>query len=326
MGSWDVSTFANDQARDWLSNLIRANRSELIFKALVVVAKLPDEEYLQAPDCECAMAAAELVAAAAGNRASYLPDEAVGWLSTQKNFIAGSGIVELALKAVNRIAFYSELKELWADTDSSRDWMNLVDDLRRRLRTSPAYAGVTEDEDDDSEIDDPNVLFEQAVECISKGKHRRALAKYERVLHLKPDSPLAHLGRGTCNLSLAQFRNAVDDFSKAINLGTSIPPEAYYLRAQAHFQLSQFEQCILDSSKLIGERPDNADAYFIRALAYESANQYMSAVNDLTRVIEINGGSTQAYVHRAAMYEKLGEDLLARKDKDTAEALASLSK
>lgn len=323
VGSWDVNTFSNDQAKDWLGTLITSNRSENIFRALVVVAKMPEEEYLQAPECEHALAAAELVAAAAGKASNSLPDSAKGWLSIQKNFVVGGGIVDMALKAVNRIAFYSELKELWQDTDSYRDWVNVVEDLQNRLRTSPAYSGGAEDDLSDAGVTDVNVLFEAAVQMISTGKHRRALAKYDRALLLDPESQLGHLGRGTCNLTLGQYRTAVDDFSKAIKLGSSVP-EAYYLRAQAYFQLSQFEKTILDTSKLIGEAPENADAYWVRGLAYESLDQYMSAVNDFTRVIELNSAHKQAYLHRAGMYDKLGEELLARKDKDAAEALAAL--
>ncbi len=67
MGDWDVGAFDNDTAKEWLIELMSGESTSAILRAIVNVAKLPATDYLQAPECEIAVAAAELVVAARGN-------------------------------------------------------------------------------------------------------------------------------------------------------------------------------------------------------------------------------------------------------------------
>ncbi len=92
------------------------------------------EGYLEAPDSSNALAAAEVVAALNGAPTSsaivvedYLP------------VIARSGIpvtgelTALALRAIDRVASDSELKELWDEVDDAPAWRAEVAALRERV-------------------------------------------------------------------------------------------------------------------------------------------------------------------------------------------------
>ncbi|HEY9788058.1 MAG TPA: DUF4259 domain-containing protein, partial [Candidatus Obscuribacterales bacterium] len=216
MGDWDVSAFGNDQAKDWLAALMEGVSAAPVFRALVTVAKLPPSDYLQAPDCECAIAAAELVVAARGKPSPALPEEAREWLERTK-FVAGTEVVTMALSVVKRIALNSELKELWQDTESGKDWLATIYDLQKRLEDSAGdiSASVIVERDKEPEIN-PDELFREALQLAAKGQHDEAIPLYEQILEVKSDSALAFLGRGTAYLELGENKKAAADFSQSI--------------------------------------------------------------------------------------------------------------
>jgi len=129
MGAWGAGSFDNDDAMDWVIGLAEGSDDTILREALAPVAAM-DDRYLQAPDCSIAIAAAEAVAAARGHPNASLPDEVAGWVA--KKPIVATDLVVLARAAVDRIVRNSELKELWAESDS-HDWRTAITDLRQRL-------------------------------------------------------------------------------------------------------------------------------------------------------------------------------------------------
>lgn len=136
MGAWDGSVFGNDTAADWASDLVDAGSVESVVDLLSQVAATPEDDILDA-DLACeALAAAEVVAAAAGSPVEvdgYNAD-ALTWgekhpeLDTKENRV-------LAILAAERVrAPGSELLELWRVTDPEPgEWDNSIDDLVERL-------------------------------------------------------------------------------------------------------------------------------------------------------------------------------------------------
>src|SRR5687767_6352150 len=109
MGAWGSGSFENDDALDWVTGLAD-DSSDAVREALAPIASAGDE-YLQAPDCSMAIAAAEAVAAARGHPNNALPEEVAGWAA--KKPVVTPDLVELARAAVDRILNNSELKDLW---------------------------------------------------------------------------------------------------------------------------------------------------------------------------------------------------------------------
>ncbi len=323
MGSWDVSSFGNDGAREWLDELLHAKGADRIFRSLMVAGKLGPNDYLQTTESECAIAAAEMVAAGAGNPSPTLPPKAAQWLQ-ERNFTAGAEIVDLALRVVERVCKNSELKEVWDDTDSSEDWYLLIHDLEKRLRESEVYASQLAERmrQATSTVEGTHQLFDEALVLISAGDHEAAIAKYEEALVLDPNSQLAYLGRGTCYLSLGRYEKAVDNFERSLRLGREVT-QAYHLRAQAYFHLGRYHESIDDLSTLIAKKPDGWDAYWIRGIAYESLGLYLKGATDFTKVIELQPQFEEAFGRRADCYEHLGSFDMAAKDRERMQKLMS---
>jgi len=135
MGAWDIGTFDNDDASDWLYDLEESTDTSVIQAALDAVNE-SDEDAPEAPDCICALAAAEIVAALRGYPLDSLPENAQSWVDTHDGLEVGS-LVKSSLTAVERIRTNSELKELWDEASESEcsKWHATLDDLTSRLKT-----------------------------------------------------------------------------------------------------------------------------------------------------------------------------------------------
>lgn len=130
MGAWGPGSFENDDAVDWLADLVDGGGMDVVQSAFDGVA---DAEYLEAPEASAAVAAAEVVAALAGRAMDDLPVEAAEWVAAHQRH-PGEMLVKRARAAVQRVRTGSELNELWEeDGADASEWHAAVDDLLRRL-------------------------------------------------------------------------------------------------------------------------------------------------------------------------------------------------
>ena len=133
MGTWDVGNFGNDYALDWVCELEEAESVEQsIEPALQKILQSDSSEFLDAPDCCEALAAAEVVAMGLGRESADLPEETREWLKTKSM----DGVIKLADQAywtVDRIKTYSELKSLFEESQYYVDWQKVIADLENRL-------------------------------------------------------------------------------------------------------------------------------------------------------------------------------------------------
>jgi hypothetical protein len=131
VGAWGSGPFENDDASDWVWELEDDTDGTVLVDAFTEVLELPDDEYIEAPECSNAIAAAEIVVSARGSRTAGLPTEATAWLDAHAAVI-DDRIAGLATAAVRRIAADSELKELWEEANDS-SWAEGVASLQARL-------------------------------------------------------------------------------------------------------------------------------------------------------------------------------------------------
>ena len=131
MGAWGLGAFENDDALDWVAELEEDESGDAVRRALDAAADAGG--YLEAPEGAEALAAAEVVAAAAGRPGEGLPEEVEAWVAAHGGAVAGEA--ERARRAVDRVAAAdSELRELWEEAEGSAGpWHELLADLRRRL-------------------------------------------------------------------------------------------------------------------------------------------------------------------------------------------------
>jgi hypothetical protein len=130
MGADGVGNFDNDDAMDWVSELERAKSSSFIAETLRVVTERGDE-YLDANEASRALAAAEVVAALNHAASPRLPVEVKQWVSRHQ--VGSPSLIQLALKAIQRIETGSELSELWDESERADEWYEVLENLEARL-------------------------------------------------------------------------------------------------------------------------------------------------------------------------------------------------
>lgn len=131
MGTWGTGSFENDGASDWVYEL--EGSSGFAFLEETLDAGL-SSDYLDAPDAENAIAAAETVACLLG-RAGPSPTESLKkWVAAQSQ-APTDPLRSKALAVVQRVQTApSELLELWEESDDLEGWRAELSALSSRLQ------------------------------------------------------------------------------------------------------------------------------------------------------------------------------------------------
>jgi Domain of unknown function (DUF4259) len=133
MGTWGIGSFENDDAADFMIDLLDSGDLSLVREVLDNV--LTSTEYVEAPDATLAIVAAEIVAAARGRPtlAAQQEEGLADWIARLRPTI-DAHLTTQAREALTRIlADNSELRELWEETDDIHDWRAVVTELRSHL-------------------------------------------------------------------------------------------------------------------------------------------------------------------------------------------------
>ena len=123
MGAFGAGVFDNDDALDWLEELLESDGIGLIMGALDDALAA---DYLEVTEASAALVAAEVLAARNLRASAALPEELRGWTEREQ-------MLARAQTAVARVATDSELAELWAESDAADQWRASLVDLRERL-------------------------------------------------------------------------------------------------------------------------------------------------------------------------------------------------
>ena len=135
MAAWDTDPFGNDTACDWASALEESEDFDLIEETLAKIEAAGDE-YIEAPEAEEAIAAADTLARLKG--CAYVKNshtEAVDEWVAEQQLTVPPDLVDLAIHAIERIQSEpSELLEQWEESDDFKAWKKHLDDLKKRLQ------------------------------------------------------------------------------------------------------------------------------------------------------------------------------------------------
>ena len=134
MDAWDTTSFANDSASDWLSELVESGSIEMVDEAIDAV--LGGEAELEASVAEEGIAAAEVTAWLYGRPGKGADDtEALEtWIDDQE-LDEDEGRLTRARKLVDRVFNDpSELKDAWVESGEFEDWRKSLTELKDRLQ------------------------------------------------------------------------------------------------------------------------------------------------------------------------------------------------
>ena len=133
MGAWDFGTLDNDEAQDFVSDLLdsRGDRWRMVEAALDLISDAGDST--DVADESAALAACEVVAAAASaSAAEELDEELAAWAmrAAPKHLHM---LARRAIAVVDTISAKSALRDQWVKTEDLKPWLSALEDLKRRL-------------------------------------------------------------------------------------------------------------------------------------------------------------------------------------------------
>ena len=133
MASWGSSTFEDEDASDWLGSF-ESDGPAAVDTALKAVLELDANEYVQMTEASCAVAAAEVVAAARDGEVARLPEEFHDALVDHRDAVNEGSLAKLAHRALARVMRNSELKDHHDEEGNLEGWSDEMRELMERLK------------------------------------------------------------------------------------------------------------------------------------------------------------------------------------------------
>ena len=148
------------------------------------------------------------------------------------------------------------------------------------------------------------IVTDSAEEYYNRGltknslqDYKGAIADFTKAIELELEGASAYYGRGIAKISLQDYKGAIADNTKAIEL----EPEyalAYYERGLAKYFLQDYKGAIADLTKAIELEPEGVSAYYVRGLTKNSLQDYKGAIADFTKAIEFELEDASVYYGR----------------------------
>lgn len=130
MAEWGPGIYENDDAMDWIYDLLDSGGLSRVKKALDVVEQ-ERVDSAEAADCRIALAAADLVATLDGDINPNLPSEAEEWIALINR--SASGLRPKAENVVRLIQKDSVLRRDMNKKGVLKEWEQQMDALIKRL-------------------------------------------------------------------------------------------------------------------------------------------------------------------------------------------------
>lgn len=129
MGAWGYGILENDTVLDWVEDLLETQDLSLITEAIEMV--LSDSE-IESYTAEIALGAIEILAALQDRPGNKEYDEELeNWINRHNG--QGKELLVHSQKALGKILYESELRELREGSEKFEEWVKIIKELEGRL-------------------------------------------------------------------------------------------------------------------------------------------------------------------------------------------------
>jgi tetratricopeptide (TPR) repeat protein len=200
---------------------------------------------------------------------------------------------------------------------------NLIDNVIRELEQKNYFEVIKYCNQLIAQFPRNYVFYEIRGNCyLETGSYVTAIQNYTEAIDYmvpsdeksKTDIASLYNRRGYARLKLNLYREAIDDFQKAIDLKPDFA-EAYNNCGNAFRKLERYEEALVQCNRAIEYKEDFAEAYNNRGNIYYLFSRDNEAISDYSKAIELRPNYTGAYYNRGAAYYYLQNKLVeARND------------
>jgi len=164
-------------------------------------------------------------------------------------------------------------------------------------------------------------LYNRGIAYQDRGDLGRAIADFDRVIELRPDTSKAFYNRAVAYLRKGEFDRSVKDFDRVVQLTPDYAP-GFTNRGNAYRGLLAFDRAIQDYDQALKLSPEYAVAFSNRGVAYMNKEMYDRAIDDFDHAVRLKPDDGRSYRDRgSALFDK-GEFKRAAQDLTKATELA----
>ncbi|MDR2184414.1 MAG: tetratricopeptide repeat protein [Treponema sp.] len=153
-------------------------------------------------------------------------------------------------------------------------------------------------------IDD---LLLNALYAHNKNQFGEAIRFYSRILEINPDnavSSLIYKHRGMANFAQSKYADAIDDFTRALELDQKSYKAAYY-RGMVHSVMQNYAEAVDDFSLSLGINPYQPFCLYRRGQAHYHIEDYPKALADCEAALVLDPKSEPARKFQKLLLNKL---------------------
>jgi len=150
-------------------------------------------------------------------------------------------------------------------------------------------------------------LLLDALEAHNSKQFKEAIAIYTAILGLKPlihIQSLIHIHRGMAYTAESDYKQALEDFSRALELDQK-SAKAYYYRGVVYSILTKYSEALEDFHQCLRLNPYQYDPIFCRAQIYFHLGDYSQALIDCEQALNLQPESEQAHQFKQLVQARL---------------------
>jgi len=126
-------------------------------------------------------------------------------------------------------------------------------------------------------------------------------------LNLKARNYEYFFNRAQDKFELSDYEEAILDYNKALELSPAEICLVYSMRGNAKRNLGDLDGAISDQNKALNFDPLYADGYFNRGIAKFKKGDFNGSIQDYSQVLKINPKDSDAFFNRANVKKEIGD-------------------
>ena len=140
--------------------------------------------------------------------------------------------------------------------------------------------------------DAPFLFWARADAEMSTGKYKEASEDFSKAIKKIPENLILRQKRGACYEKIGDYADAYDDYAFLIQ--NNPLPEWYLRRGSALAKQGQYNRANFDFAKAIALKPKYVEAYMARGTAFCDQNIFANAAEDFNTVLKLDPANLEA--------------------------------
>ena len=164
--------------------------------------------------------------------------------------------------------------------------------------------GVAASEEEAAEF---KLYFDQGIAEVEAENYPAALAAFEQILELKPDSAAAYFNLGVVYAKMGETRKAVEHLEKAVEMRSDYS-EAYVVIGEIYSAESRWPETVEVLAKALEAQPDSTDILYNYGAAAANASDFAIAKESFEKLLTVDPEHAAGHYQMGMIYVNQGDN------------------